>query len=197
MHLHAATLAEFGGGGPACTNEGEIVLWGWDPIAPLTPDKLGRCKRTVESSRTDDAVMRETIGILNRYNMRGVTAGKLEAVQRWRAASPSRIIVAVPFTDRDITPDEFRRLHASGSFGVFAEITAQYRGLTLDDPRYEPYFALAEELDIPVGVHLGEGPPGERISSAATDPLRNIASGQAARCSSRASSSSIRDSESM
>ena len=32
--------------------------------------------------------------------------------------------------------------------------------MRLDDPSYEPYFALAEELDIPIGVHLGEGPPG-------------------------------------
>jgi predicted TIM-barrel fold metal-dependent hydrolase len=43
---------------------------------------------------------------------------------------------------------------------VFAEIGAQYRGRLLSDPLYERYFALAEELDIPVGVHLGEGPPG-------------------------------------
>ena len=27
------------------------------------------------------------------------------------------------------------------------------------DSRWEPFFALAEELDIPVGIHLGEGPP--------------------------------------
>jgi predicted TIM-barrel fold metal-dependent hydrolase len=51
-------------------------------------------------------------------------------------------------------------LHAAGKFAVFAEIGAQYRGLSLDDPKLEPFFALAEELDIPVGVHLGEGPPG-------------------------------------
>lgn len=36
----------------------------------------------------------------------------------------------------------------------------QYRGLSPDDEVYEPYFALAEELDIPVAIHLGEGPPG-------------------------------------
>ena len=36
----------------------------------------------------------------------------------------------------------------------------QYRGLSPDDEKYEPYFALAEELDIPVAIHLGEGPPG-------------------------------------
>ena len=28
---------------------------------------------------------------------------------------------------------------------------------TLDDTRWDPYYALAEELAIPVGVHLGEG----------------------------------------
>jgi predicted TIM-barrel fold metal-dependent hydrolase len=36
----------------------------------------------------------------------------------------------------------------------------QYRGLSPDDEKYEPYFALAEELDIPVAIHMGEGPPG-------------------------------------
>jgi uncharacterized protein len=42
----------------------------------------------------------------------------------------------------------------------FAEVSPQYDGVALDDPRWQPYFALAEELDVPVGVHLGEGPPG-------------------------------------
>jgi predicted TIM-barrel fold metal-dependent hydrolase len=28
------------------------------------------------------------------------------------------------------------------------------------DPVLEPYFALAEELDIAIGLHMGEGPPG-------------------------------------
>ena len=29
-----------------------------------------------------------------------------------------------------------------------------------NDPKLEPYFAVAEELDIPVGIHIGLGPPG-------------------------------------
>ena len=160
MHLHAETLDEFGGGGPICINEGGVLLRGWDPRVPLTLDKLVGCTVTVPSSATDDAVMRETIALLERYNIRGVTAGPLELVKRWHAAAPSRIIPALPFTDRDVTPEEYRRLNAAGMFAVFAEITAQYRGLRLDDAVYDPYFALAEELDIPVGVHLGEGPPG-------------------------------------
>ena len=42
---------------------------------------------------------------------------------------------------------------------MLGEVFIQYRGHRADDPRYEPYFALAEELDIPVAIHLGEGPP--------------------------------------
>jgi predicted TIM-barrel fold metal-dependent hydrolase len=64
------------------------------------------------------------------------------------------------FASRSRTPPEFRRLFAENKFAVFAEITAQYRGLLLSDETYEPYFALAAELDIPIGVHLGEGPAG-------------------------------------
>jgi len=159
MHLHAETLGEFGGGGPVCVNRGRILFYGWDPTQPLTPDALGHCETTVMSSATDEAVMRETIEVLERRNIRGVTFGPPDLVEQWRAAS-DRIIPALPFTDRDITPAEYRALHAAGRFELFAEITAQYRGLTLDDPVYDPYFALAQELDIPVGVHLGEGPPG-------------------------------------
>ena len=29
-----------------------------------------------------------------------------------------------------------------------------------DSPKLEPYYALAEELDIPVGIYVGPGPPG-------------------------------------
>jgi predicted TIM-barrel fold metal-dependent hydrolase len=54
-----------------------------------------------------------------------------------------------------------RELHRKGSLSVLAEILNQYGGITPDDPRMEPYWALAEELDIPVGIHLGPGSPGE------------------------------------
>jgi predicted TIM-barrel fold metal-dependent hydrolase len=57
-------------------------------------------------------------------------------------------------------PDTFRRLFAHGEFAVFAEVSPQYDGISIADPAFERYFALAEELDIPVGIHMGEGPPG-------------------------------------
>ena len=51
-------------------------------------------------------------------------------------------------------------MHAAGDLAVFGEVTTQYDGVAPDDPRLEPYWALAEELDIPVGIHVGTGPPG-------------------------------------
>jgi uncharacterized protein len=34
----------------------------------------------------------------------------------------------------------------------------EYFGVLPTDPRMEPYWALAEEFDLPVGIHLGLGP---------------------------------------
>jgi uncharacterized protein len=53
-----------------------------------------------------------------------------------------------------------RREVTSGRVKFFGEIGAQYLGIAPNDPRLEPYFSLAEELDVPVGIHLGIGPIG-------------------------------------
>jgi predicted TIM-barrel fold metal-dependent hydrolase len=53
-----------------------------------------------------------------------------------------------------------RALHNAGRLAVLAEIMNQYAGIAPDDERMEPYWALAEELDIPVGIHVGPGPSG-------------------------------------
>jgi predicted TIM-barrel fold metal-dependent hydrolase len=42
---------------------------------------------------------------------------------------------------------------------VLGEVMAQYEGVSPNDPRLEPYWALAEELDIPVAIHMGPGDP--------------------------------------
>jgi predicted TIM-barrel fold metal-dependent hydrolase len=54
-----------------------------------------------------------------------------------------------------------RKAFEARRLSVLGEVTAQYAGLTLSDPKYEAYLALAEELDIPVALHTGLGPPGE------------------------------------
>jgi predicted TIM-barrel fold metal-dependent hydrolase len=161
MHLHAHTLADYGGGGRVCTNDEPIEFPGVDPRNPITIEAAMRCEHPREAARSDEAVMRESFAQLERFNVYAVTSGDLGQVEKWRAASPSRVIPAISFlADERRTPEQLGALIAAQQVSVFAEIGAQYRGLSLDDASLEPFFALAEKLDVPVGVHLGEGPPG-------------------------------------
>ncbi|HSE39851.1 MAG TPA: amidohydrolase family protein, partial [Acidobacteriota bacterium] len=43
---------------------------------------------------------------------------------------------------------------------AMGEITTQYAGLSSSDPSLEPYYAMAEEFAVPVGVHTGLSYPG-------------------------------------
>jgi predicted TIM-barrel fold metal-dependent hydrolase len=43
---------------------------------------------------------------------------------------------------------------------VLGEVTIQYSGIEPTDTLFAPYLALAEELDIPVALHIGTGPFG-------------------------------------
>lgn len=68
--------------------------------------------------------------------------------------------------------DQLRSWVREGRVAALGEINAQYMGLAPDDVRLAPYFALAEELDIPVGIHLGIGPPGAAYAGRAGFPPR-------------------------
>lgn len=51
-----------------------------------------------------------------------------------------------------------RAQYASGRMHVMGELLYVYYGIPPTDERLAPYWALAEELDIPVAVHVGRGP---------------------------------------
>ena len=48
----------------------------------------------------------------------------------------------------------------AGRIKAFSEVSPQYLGMSPADPRMEPYWQLAEQFDVPVGIHMGPGPPG-------------------------------------
>ena len=43
---------------------------------------------------------------------------------------------------------------------MLGEVSNQYSGIAPDDPRMRPWWAMAEEMNVPVGIHMGSGPPG-------------------------------------
>lgn len=167
MHLHAMTADD---NGPPPLAVCVPLLSHLPPLDPRRPWgevfievlKNPPCPDPIWSPTTDEALMRETVAVVERLNVFGILSGEPGRVVRWSDAAPARFIPSVQFQiGRDeISPDSMRRLFAVGPFTVLGEISNQYVGIAPDDERMEPYWALAEELDIPVGIHMGEGPPG-------------------------------------
>jgi len=83
------------------------------------------------------------------------------STDQWKAASSKSFIQSRRF-DAPPLPnlDSLRADCKSGRFAAFGELGMQYEGYALNDSIYEPYLALAEEFDIPVGVHMALGAPG-------------------------------------
>ena len=166
VHLHA--LAADAQGPPPlamCTPIDRMPAW--DPERPYAEVfmallKAPPCPDPIWSPTTDEEVMTQTLEILERRNIIAVVSGPSGLVEAWRAEAPERLIPGLAFYagEEGASPDSLRALHARGDLDVMGEVTNQYLGIAPDDERMEPYWALAEELDIPVGIHVGTGPPG-------------------------------------
>ena len=56
--------------------------------------------------------------------------------------------------------DGLREDIEAGRVGALGEITTQFLGLGPSDPALDSYFALAQEYDLPMFIHMGPGLPG-------------------------------------
>jgi predicted TIM-barrel fold metal-dependent hydrolase len=165
MHLHAYAADE---NGPPPLGLCVPVL---SHLSPLDPNrevfkhpvaKAPLCSDPIWSPVTDQALMEQTIRVLERRNIVGVLSGPPDRVRRWHEAAPRRFIPSVEFQlgPNAPSPEALRRLFKDGPFAVLGEVANQYVGIAPDDERMEPFWALAEQLDIPVAIHMGEGPAG-------------------------------------
>ena len=91
----------------------------------------------------------------------GAPGSDRQSGRRSVAAYPMIFRLGIDASSPDAaTLARIRQLHAAGELSAIAEVGSQYHGLGPDDPRMEPLWALAEELDLPVGIHMGLGWPG-------------------------------------
>ena len=126
--------------------------------------------RRTPASRTVEEHMRATLQMMDEHNIvLGFVSGPLEAVEAWRQFAPDRFIAGAYFDRAGVVSiGELRDRFKDGRLGLMGEIGAQYKGLSPSDPQFEPYFALAEEFSIPVGIHTGTSAPGKALG----DPAR-------------------------
>lgn len=167
MHLHSLP-ADVNGPPPlgVCAPPTELPAWdlkeSW-PVAFTKWMKNPECEKPVWSPTTDAEVMRQTIEVLRRRNITALSSGSL--LDRWRAEEPERILPALGFDfgrQPVPTPDQVLRSIRAKHYRAFAEVGIQYQGVSPSDARFDPYLAVAEKLDVPVGIHVGTGPPGAR-----------------------------------
>ena len=140
MHLHAFGFDQYG-----------------DPAPP------NEITGTVPAARSDREAMEATFREMDRHGVvLAVASGPLEHVLRWRGADPRRILGGAYTGPRDPLPslERLRQLSRSNDVAALGELGLQYRGLAPTDPSMAAYFALAEELNLPVGLHTGLGDAG-------------------------------------
>lgn len=123
-----------------------------------------------------------TVAQMDRYNVvKARISGDptdYPAELRWKEKAPDRFIVCYGFDDPRKVDLEFIRQEAqAGRLQGIGEIAPQYEGIAPNDPVLEPIYALAEELDLPLAIHIGPGPRGAayigfpKYRMALTNPL--------------------------
>lgn len=100
------------------------------------------------------------VGMVSGSNMPGCHDNCREEVARFVAAAPERVSGSAAFGRPGLHVDSLHAQYLAGKIASMGEVLAQYEGLSPSDPAFEPYWELAEKLDIPVGVHTGMSFPG-------------------------------------
>lgn len=131
------------------------------PAAPGAPNPATGVATTANSDAQREAL---TLERMRRHGIvLGLVSGPDAAAASMRRAGGDAIWAGA-FLDDGRTPlpppDVLQAAFARGELRVLGEIAAQYHGLDPSEAWFEPYLALAEEFDVPVGIHTGLAPPG-------------------------------------
>jgi len=163
VHVHA--MSDSGGASPMCPNT--VKFTASDPRTKEAPFGWVQeeCTPKLYPAAKGEYI-KDVVGEMNRLNVTAVVFGDPASVQKWKEAAPNRVIPGTNFemgfgaNAKRVPLDELRKAFTQDGFKVMGEIGLQYEGLSPSDPSVDQYFALAEELDIPVAIHMGTGGSG-------------------------------------
>jgi uncharacterized protein len=163
VHVHAMDES-FPGIGPMCPNTSKFTAS--DPRTKEAPFGWVQEECTPKLyPAAKGEYLKDVIAEMERLNVTAVVFGDPKSVQKWRDAAPNRVIPGTSFNQgmepgKRVPLDELRKDFTTDGFKVMGEIGLQYEGISPSDPSVDAYFALAEELDIPVAIHMGTGGSG-------------------------------------
>ncbi len=165
VHLHASQVDEYGPPPLGMCMPFPTPIWDQRvpyPLFFLDLFKKPGCKDPVWSPTTEEDLLKRTIASMKRANVvLGVLSGSPELTAKWQKAAPNLFLAGLGLRlNRNYSVDQLGQLRQRKALDVLAEVTTEYEGVSPDDERLEPYWAFAEKNDIPVGIHVGPGPPG-------------------------------------
>ena len=136
------------------------------------------CAEPIWSPTTARELMDRTFAVMKRRNVYGVTSGSLTA--QWKEASSrsnhSEPRIRAWRAERAVARSGSRRAHRAAAIAHLARSRTSIRASIRAIPRSTRISRSSEELDIPMSIHLGTGPPGcavprlPEISRAAAQP---------------------------
>jgi hypothetical protein len=163
VHVHALDW-DGPGTSPMCPNPTKFTAS--DPATKEAPSGWLQAECTPKLyPAAKGEYMKDVIAEMKRLNVTAVVFGDPKSVQKWKDAAPERVIPGTGFDNflalgTRLPMEELRKDFSSDGFKVMGEIGLQYEGLSPSDPSVDKYFALAEELDIPVAIHMDTGGSG-------------------------------------
>lgn len=166
IDIHVHTLGGFPGAGPMCPFNPQFLAS--DPKSKESPMGWAKqdCTLQLEAAKTAGEYMKDMLAQYEELNVTAVVMGDPKEVKKWQAAAPpGRIITGTSFDaamggNQFVPIEQMREAFTKGGIQVMGEVGLQYQGMSPSDMSVDKYFALAEELDIPVGIHMGTGGSG-------------------------------------
>ncbi len=160
MHVHAIPIEAFQHV-TFCPGDSPKEFVAIDPGRRDASQPTESCSHPLENPTSDASALAQFAAIFERRDIRGVVIGEGDVMEAWKGELGERLIPALPV----LFPDKIDlfgvRLRVErGEISVFGEVWSQQNGFSPSGPELEPLLALAEELDVPVGIHMGPGVPG-------------------------------------
>lgn len=122
--------------------------------APCFP--IGFCTPLPGGAKTGNELLQSTLEAMRRHDIvLAFVSDSRKNVDSWFAADPDRFMPSVIISnpaDADITA--LRKAYEAKELRGMGELATIYEGFAPNDPRLEPFFALAEEFNQPLLIHV-------------------------------------------
>ena len=116
------------------------------------------CATPLKAAKSDKEFQDSLVATMNRLNITIVAMGDPQILRNWQKEAPGRVIPAIGISSsKDMSVVAFTDSLSSGFYKIMAEVAPQYQGMSPSDTSLDAYFAAAEKLNIPVGIHMGTG----------------------------------------